>query len=198
MKDAKADIQKHLIILRNRISTNNNAVLCGAIFTAYVRSLFLYFMTAMKAVGMVTDHDMSQFEGYLLRKVLKLPNDIRSGVIKNTSNWSSRSTVQVVNELAAQTLVKCLPDPIPEVVNSILPPKAFFQREKKIIIQKPVHEMMMSVASSRTLVHYGHRHFCKEHKRVVDKSHINECSLLSGCGEITQYNDILKGGKSIA
>ena len=133
-----------------------------------------------------------------MRKILRLPNDIRSGVIKNTSSWSSRSVVDVVNDLAAQILIKCQPDPIREVLTELIPAKTFFQREKKIIIEKSVHEMMLAVSFNRTIVHYGVRHYCNEHQAMVDKNHINECSLIQECGKVTQFNELMSGGRSVA
>ena len=53
---------------------------------------------------------------------------------------------------------------------------------------------MLAIAANRTLTHFGHRHFCRRHGKLLDKNHIDECSILNPSSEkkVTYYNATLE------
>ena len=84
--------------MRSRISTNYNTVKI-ALHTAYLRSLLVYFMTSLKIVGLIDEEYINKYEDYLKRKLLKLPNDVKSVVVRNTTSWYNRPTLDTINML---------------------------------------------------------------------------------------------------
>jgi hypothetical protein len=52
---------------------------------------------------------------------------------------------------------------------------------------------MMAVTANRTLAHFGMRHFCKAHQKLVDKDHMDCCLLTNNLNvPITHFNEKLR------
>ena len=48
--------------------------------------------------------------------------------------------------------------------------------------------LALAISANRTRVHYGQKHFCVKHDKVVDKHHIDDCHLLKGKHHPTAFN----------
>ena len=51
--------------------------------------------------------------------------------------------------------------------------------------------MILAILANRTLVKERFRHYCKLDAKIVDKIHLNECTLLKQEKITTFYNEIL-------
>ena len=65
--------------------------------------------------------------------------------------------------------------------------------ETREAIEPKVKSLMLSVSANPTLIHFGHKHACLEHRKIVDKDHIDECSFLQGAYPPRHFNDMIKG-----
>lgn len=52
--------------------------------------------------------------------------------------------------------------------------------------------MIFAVSCKRTIVHYDERHYCKEHEKIVNRDHLDECNLITKFGKPTKFNDIIE------
>jgi len=52
--------------------------------------------------------------------------------------------------------------------------------------------MILAILANRTLVKERFRHYCKLDAKIVDKIHLNECTLLKQEKITTFYNEILQ------
>ena len=48
--------------------------------------------------------------------------------------------------------------------------------------------LALAISTNRTRVHFGQRHYCIRHSKVVDKHHIDVCDLLKGKFTPTEFN----------
>ena len=60
------------------------------VFTAFLRSHIMYQFTSLLATGLTSKDDINKFELYMKRKHIGAPNDIKSQVIDNLTNWHKK------------------------------------------------------------------------------------------------------------
>ena len=65
-------------------------------------------------------------------------------------------------------------------------------REEKIYIPRIMADMMVATTANSTSIHFGFGDMCTEHKCLFDLKHIQECSLLPGCGRVPEFANKLK------
>lgn len=134
-----------------------------------------------------------------------LPRDIKSQIVHAVCNMFAKKTSEIVAIQASYYRQKTRVD---LRVPSKQAKDVFFKIEDKIInfqddhidVRKEVSKMdmkirllMLSVSTNRTQIHFGHRHLCMKHEKVVDKNHIDDCDLLIKDGRVPrQYNELLK------
>ena len=51
---------------------------------------------------------------------------------------------------------------------------------------------MLAVSKGSTILKYGWRHYCQQHKVFVDKKHMCRCSLLEGMGQLNRFNKLIE------
>ena len=68
----------------------------------------------------------------------------------------------------------------------------FPNKHRSVYIQKDTLSLICAVTSGRTMTPFSKRHYCKKHQKVVDKKHIDSCSLINDMGPPTKYNLILE------
>ncbi len=124
-----------------------------------------------------------RYEAKVKRRFLGLPSDITSNLIQNVSQWYDRNTDAIIVELANKVDDKLNNKSHLNHIAREFPPC--------ITVDQAVMNMMFAVSRSRTIVNYEDRHYCLEHDALIDKQHINSCSLLGGMGDITRYVDTL-------
>lgn len=105
VRDAKKQIRKNINQLRYLIKTKDTKVY-HSLFTAFVRSLIIYHFTPLLAAGIIDVSDIEHFEMFLLRKMLGLPNDVKSAVIKSVNDHYLRETKEVILDLSQKILRK--------------------------------------------------------------------------------------------
>ena len=66
--------------LKGRIQTKNTTLML-ILFSAFYRSMIIYFMTRLHAAGAITEEENTKFETLLIREQLGLVGDIKSDVI---------------------------------------------------------------------------------------------------------------------
>jgi hypothetical protein len=52
--------------------------------------------------------------------------------------------------------------------------------------------MMLATTANSTSVHFGVNNLFKKHNKLFTLDHIEECDMLSGCGEVRKYANKLK------
>ncbi len=107
-KDAQNMIEKVLYVMRGRIQSQRANVKI-AIFTAYLRSLIIYYFTSMVTAGFAFREDVVKYEAKIKRKFLGLPADLTSQLIQNVSQWYDRNTDSIIAELANKVEAKINP-----------------------------------------------------------------------------------------
>jgi hypothetical protein len=70
------------------------------LFTSYVRSLMIYYFTSLLAARLVTCKEIQDYENYLKRRILGLPNDIKSSAINNVTGWYDKTTIDIIVNLS--------------------------------------------------------------------------------------------------
>lgn len=69
--------------------------------------------------------------------------------------------------------------------------RANIKSRRELPIREELVKLMLAVTAHRTRVHFHERHFCVEHKRKVNKEHIDSCELLPTGLNPTAFNELL-------
>ena len=59
------------------------------------------------------------------------------------------------------------------------------------MLEADLQYLALAISAKRTRVHFGQRHYCVKHEKIVDKNHIDECDLLKGKYPTTEFNQEL-------
>ena len=70
----------------------------GAVFSSYLRSLIIYFFTPCIASGLLKLSDASSYEALMRRKLLGLPNDVKSSTVLNLTSQYDRTTQHIISQ----------------------------------------------------------------------------------------------------
>lgn len=62
------------------------------------------FFTPLLAAGLIKEGEIEKFESYRKRKILGLPNDIKSSSIRGISTWYKIDTLDILRKLSTKTL----------------------------------------------------------------------------------------------
>ena len=52
--------------------------------------------------------------------------------------------------------------------------------------------LAIALSANRTRKQYGSRHFCTVHNKILDKNHLDDCTLLAGKWKPTEFNNDIK------
>ena len=63
--------------IKGRLQTKNTALM-HILFSAFYRSLMIYFFTPIFAAGAITEEEISKFEALLIREQFGLKGDFKS------------------------------------------------------------------------------------------------------------------------
>ena len=192
-RQAKEIIKAQLEFFKKSVSIKDANVL-HHIYTTYLRCLLIYHITPLLGSGVVKPNCIRQFETFCLRKLFRLPNDLKSDVIRNLNTHYQRPTLEVIQELADRVMIKVTKQPKIESFTSHEEKqhKTTKRRDRPLYIERKVLDLMMAVTQRRTVIYYNHRHHCKIHDAIVNEQHMRECEALQICGDITRFNDKLE------
>ena len=51
-------------------------------------------------------------------------------------------------------------------------------RRERVYLDRQTFDLVLAVSKGSTILKYGWRHYCQQHKVFVDKKHMSRCSLL--------------------
>ena len=79
---------------------SKNTRVYNTLFTAFVRSLLIYHFTPLVSAGFMCLEEVHNYEVFLLRKVLGLPHDVKSTIIRNVYDNYKRDTKEIIGNLS--------------------------------------------------------------------------------------------------
>lgn len=53
-------------------------------------------------------------------------------------------------------------------------------------------DLIFAVGQGRTIINFGHHHYCTQHKVFVDRKHMHNCTLLQGVGDLGKFPRLLQ------
>ena len=63
---------------------------------------------------------------------------------------------------------------------------------KLMPLETDIKDLILAVSAKRTINYFGKFHYCKQHEKIVDKNHIDDCIYLFNDGkDPTFFNDRL-------
>lgn len=206
LKDVKKCCKKYLMSIKGKIQTEDESTR-AMIFSAFYRSLLIYYFTPIFAAGAITKIEIDNMEAHLKQNLL--PNDIKSEILNSILDHYATPTSTVIARIAAKnreyaekdkkvatkdTKDNVKPSTEEEIAAEAARRVSNIENRKKISIDKKVRTLMLTVAANRTLTHYGHRNFCRRHAKLIDKKRIDECTILNTTTskKVTHYNAVLE------
>jgi hypothetical protein len=87
--------------LKGRIQTKNTTLM-HILFSAFYRSMIIYFMTRLHGAGAITEEENTKFETLLIREQLGLVGDIKSDVINKVMFFYIDPTASIVTGLGSK------------------------------------------------------------------------------------------------
>lgn len=95
IKDAKHSCSKYLAALRGKLHTSSEE-LTQLIYGAFHRSLAIYYFTPLFAAGLINREFIDNYETQVIRKHLRIPNDVKSKVIQSVFSNFVTPTSEVI------------------------------------------------------------------------------------------------------
>jgi hypothetical protein len=105
IKDAKMSIKKNLYSIKNRISTQSQNV-ARALSNAFINSLLIYHMTPLFGANLISKTEIDNYEAYLKKTQLRIPNDIKTTVVRNITNWSRVPISNTIFKIYERSILK--------------------------------------------------------------------------------------------
>lgn len=87
--------------LKGRIQTKSTTLM-HIFFSAFYRSMIIYFMTPLHAAGAITEEEITKFETLLVREQFGLKGDIKSEKINKVITLYIKTTAKVVARLGSK------------------------------------------------------------------------------------------------
>ena len=194
IKDAKESIKAQLLAFKSRISIKEPNILYH-IYTTYLRCLLIYHMTPLLGAGILKPDCIRQVEMLCLRRLLRLPNDIKSDVIRNLSSQYQRPTLELIEELDQRAMIKVTKQPkLESYINNEqeISQKTTRRRNRVLYIERRILDLILAVSQKRTVIYHNHRHYCKIHQTIVNEHHMKECDPRQISGDLTRFNETLE------
>ena len=139
-------------------------------------------MTPLYGADMISKDQIEAFEIYLKKTQLAIPNDIKSRVVKNITNWSRIPISVTIQRIHAKMILKHFNKPLIPI------PRRFLENKPLIIaLPKEIRNLMFATTCNRTALHYHQRHYCHIHDVIVDQHHLSECSKLNRFGPADKF-----------
>jgi hypothetical protein len=133
----------------------------------------IYFFTPLFGANLITQLEIDKYEIFLKRTLLRIPNDVKSNCIDNVTTWSKMPISSTIKRIHAKLILKEHNKPLERI------PIKFKNSSKSVMaIDKNIRNLMLATTKSRTVVHYGSRHYCKIHKQYLDENHFSSCHYL--------------------
>ena len=199
VKDAKNQIKRYLNGIRNKLWKCKEDVK-ELLFTSYIRSLIVYYMTSLKAAGMISLDKISGYETHLRRLFLRYPHDIKAKAIHNVTDLYKRSISEVIQELVVEINKQiCTQQSLSfqdsstkeDEAGDIEAEKLKYLKKPKLFLSKDVKDLMLAVSKGSSCIHYNYKHYCIEHQKFVDFQHLKQCSLMSDLANIGGFRDTI-------
>lgn len=102
---AKSQVMRNVASLKSRLRLLNNECI-NSVYTSYIRSLLVYYITPMVATAIMKKEEIAKLEGHIKRKILGFPNDIRTSVLNSITNTYKESTTDLISRLADTVQLK--------------------------------------------------------------------------------------------
>ena len=67
------------------------------------------------------------------------------------------------------------------------------KRKLPLYTPRIMTDLMLATTKDSTCIHFGFGRKCHKHGRLFDLEHVRTCSELTGCPDIAQYAQMLKG-----
>ena len=103
VRDAKKSCNKFVAAIRGKIRCKNDAV-DQLLFGAFYRSCLIFYLTPLRASGIVTPAEVSSIEAGLLKKHFLIPNDVKNKVVMNVCNNFKVQASEVIETLAKRII----------------------------------------------------------------------------------------------
>ena len=84
--------------LRGKIRTEHMDTV-GIIYSAYYRSLLIYFLTPLFAAGAITEYEIDKMEAHIKKSQYGLKGDITSNSIQKVLSFHTQTTAKLISKL---------------------------------------------------------------------------------------------------
>lgn len=162
-------------------------------YKVFIRARLQYQMVPLIAADVFTIEGAVNLQNQLLKKFLRLPNDIKGNTVSNVLLNDRRPMEDILREQVARCKGDCTHAGPVSGINWLRGGKCYVRKGHKLWLTGEEQQVLFSVLRYSTCSNFNQTHYCEEHKVMVDRRHFLSCGLLRiGAGDPAMHNRLLE------